>query len=281
MYIHSVYAINNQWYVKGSNMFSKTKQSAKAFTLIELLVVIAIIALLLSILMPSLSKAKELSRRVVCGTNLHQWGLAVTMYHNDHGKLLATVNTWGLGQEGLIAWSDPAQINAHPDEFNLQAFDGYLKGFDYDTRSMGDTFVCPSNKIDYTEYQKASWDGMGFIPMHYSYWARVDLWKSNATHPGQLVGKDLTSSKILMSDTCFWLGTAAYFYNHGKNGASVGHNDPLLKGFIDYGPPLMTGLNRCYGDGHVEWNNDYDPELMNDPSDTTQPRVYSVNQSFY
>ena len=51
----------------------------KGFTLIELLVVIAIIALLVSILLPSLTKAKELARRAVCGVNLHSIGLAMAM----------------------------------------------------------------------------------------------------------------------------------------------------------------------------------------------------------
>ena len=59
----------------------------KAFTLIELLVVIAIIALLLSILMPSLNKAKLLAKKAVCMSNLHQWAVAVGMYgsaNNDY-----------------------------------------------------------------------------------------------------------------------------------------------------------------------------------------------------
>ena len=57
---------------------------SKAFTLMELLVVIAIIALLLSILMPSLRKAKELARNVICMSNFHQYGLAGFMYLNDN-----------------------------------------------------------------------------------------------------------------------------------------------------------------------------------------------------
>ena len=56
----------------------------RAFTLIELLVVIAIISLLVSILVPSLTRAKELTRRAVCGLNLHHMGVALMTYSADY-----------------------------------------------------------------------------------------------------------------------------------------------------------------------------------------------------
>ena len=59
-----------------------------AFTLVELLVVVAIIALLVSILLPSLGKAKEAARRVICSSNLKSMGLAVAMYSNDSDNWL-------------------------------------------------------------------------------------------------------------------------------------------------------------------------------------------------
>jgi prepilin-type N-terminal cleavage/methylation domain-containing protein len=55
----------------------------KGFTLIELLVVIAIIALLMSILMPALSKARKMTRAVMCSSQEKQWGGFFSMYTDD------------------------------------------------------------------------------------------------------------------------------------------------------------------------------------------------------
>lgn len=60
----------------------------RGFTLIELLVVISMIALLLSILVPSLRRAKEHARRVACQNNLHQGLIAGNMYASDFDGFL-------------------------------------------------------------------------------------------------------------------------------------------------------------------------------------------------
>jgi prepilin-type N-terminal cleavage/methylation domain-containing protein/prepilin-type processing-associated H-X9-DG protein len=66
----------------------------RGFTLIELLVVIAIIALLMSILMPALSKVKSQAKTVVCLQQLHQWGVAWKMYVDDNDGTMVEQMWW-------------------------------------------------------------------------------------------------------------------------------------------------------------------------------------------
>lgn len=86
-------------------------ENCPGFTLIELLVVIAIIAILASLMMPVLSRAREESRRAYCRNNLRQIGLAIAMYRDDHREkpplyLFKPVTVTGF-QGGNVEYLEP------------------------------------------------------------------------------------------------------------------------------------------------------------------------------
>jgi prepilin-type N-terminal cleavage/methylation domain-containing protein len=74
---------------------------ANGFTLVELLVVISIIALLVSILMPALSKARDQAKRIMCASNLRQIGLAYNMYALENEEKTPPLLTVGVGKQAM------------------------------------------------------------------------------------------------------------------------------------------------------------------------------------
>ena len=82
----------------------KIYKKQKAFTLVELLVVISIIALLLAILMPSLQRARELAKSLVCQSNLRQYNLSCVTYSNDWEGKYPGSNYWARGANRKNKW---------------------------------------------------------------------------------------------------------------------------------------------------------------------------------
>ena len=153
----------------------KTK---KAFTLIELLVVISIIALLVSILMPALNKAKQQAKSTVCLSNLKQWGVIWQMYtdeNNDKFPALYMNQTANAGNTPRGSWmyclkkryekneellQCPAANKIDPDrsgfgEGGEQIFGGqkYMYSFPINDSQLDEN----SGMLDYSSYGMNTW----------------------------------------------------------------------------------------------------------------------------
>jgi len=120
----------------------------RGFTLVELLVVIGIIALLISILLPALSKAREDAKRVRCMSNQRQIVLAWLLYAQDHQNHLVSSNTQPFPpSQGFWSWVSGGNT--------LQCVSNgllwpYLKDYD--------VYKCPNDWISYFHtYSISSW----------------------------------------------------------------------------------------------------------------------------
>lgn len=107
-----------------------------AFTLIEILVVISIIAILISILMPTLQSAREVARQAVCLSNLRQISLGINTYAIDNGGYYPSSRGYGA--------VPPTDAFAYSWEAMLQQ-DGYIPGRPTEATAV---WHCPSDPLE-------------------------------------------------------------------------------------------------------------------------------------
>jgi len=208
---------------------NKTRTKIKAFTLIELLVVISIIALLMSVMMPALSKARGMAKKTVCTSNVRQVMIAETIYTQEYD-----------------GWITP-----FTDSFTNNGFMTKLAVYNIPIEA----FFCPSQTA---AEQKTLKSGLG------DYWNNYGLnmelagmINADGTRPvNQYRGKKLAAVKdaanvIMLCD--IERDRVSKLANWGFCYAAAGQAFANRYSVRDYG-----GANYGFGDGRVEFIKDWE-----------------------
>ena len=226
----------------------------KGFTLIELLVVIAVLALLLSIIMPSLAKAKEFARRTVCLSHQGQLGLICVTYAQDNDDWFPDYNVHP-GPNVVSNQSTDTRIVF--DGWNGDArsvWVGYVA--DYTMEKSTDVFYCPSENIIVLENVWPTHPVGGSYFTGYGYWGNwayydppdAQVWGS-ILDPAQKTTTVKTSALVPLF--CDWVQYASgqvagkpWDVTHSTSGRSRG-----------YMAAEALGMNSTYADGSAHWCN--------------------------
>ena len=196
-----------------------------AFTLVEVLVVIAIIAVLVSILIPAVGKARETARMVICQANLKQIGIAETGYAGDNRGNIPThasydLNTFDTSREWFLVYRDylfPGRIGTLQDERHIWDLGKKIKVFD-----------CPSTN------EQVNYGNMAYTNKTFDYRMATLYSKYNINASSPLAGATILSSLDRMEPDSTWIvDSISKVLNQTNSGSEFANTQELPEYAID------------------------------------------------
>lgn len=224
----------------------------KKFTLIELLVVVAIIGILTSTLMPSLKKARIVTKAAVCKSNMRQINVSFIVYadENDDHYPMTTSHTWA--GHSAISWDD--RLSGYDGRDVLSSAhqtSGKLNASDFEP-TYGLVFKCPDDDI-----QREFGTDLDTIIMSYAVNSRYNNHtfakgiiglKDNEAWSARIGEINETTATILMSESKYPGRMVGRYWGSMVSPGDV--DNYMLDSFPHKG---IKGSNYMMVDGHVEY----------------------------
>ena len=224
-----------------ANTAKRICSARKGFTLIELLVVIAIIAILASLLLPAIGKAKSHAHRISCANNLKQIQIAWETYAGDYNGLIVTnydLTSGPPGGETLFGWvTGHAQYDRTDDNIRKGLLWPYLKA--------PKIYKCPADRstvqgmpklLRFRSYQSEESLAWGYSGDAKNPLAAGNLRKdSDALNPAKVMGfLDVSEKSIDTASFRLLFGWTPAWYNIPGQRHSLGGNFSFIDGHVQY-----------------------------------------------
>jgi prepilin-type N-terminal cleavage/methylation domain-containing protein/prepilin-type processing-associated H-X9-DG protein len=239
------------------------------FTLIELLVVIAIISILAALLFPALSKAKGQARSATCKNHLHQMGMALQLYVQEHQgqypylrAIMSATDTNSASSRDTIWWCGKIQpyysVQWTNPAYHCPGYKGLISAGGRPPRGS------------YAYNSRGVWLAFDHVGAGYQIrYPRVFLGLGSDYAPQWSRHPAVTESQIQMPSEMFAIGESRFLNNganHEEGGANVAICGGLSEKFFAFDPARHgKTYNQLYCDGHVGAMN---PWILFDPRRT-------------